>query len=148
MDGREYHYHTNDLDTVGAGRRAVGVPGSGVGAVVLNVTPVASTASSYVTVWPAGESQPLADDLVFTAPEDGPLRRSLFHRRFWAAARKRPGLRPCGSRSAPYGSRLLDRSWCLADGDRPAGGPRLRGDGPRPLRSPSTWRRGPSHRCP
>ena len=43
-----------------------GVPRSGVGAVVLNVTAVAPTASSYVTVWPAGEAQPLASNLNLT----------------------------------------------------------------------------------
>ena len=34
------------------------------------------------------------DDLVFTAPEGGPLRRSLFHRRFWAPATEAAGVAP------------------------------------------------------
>lgn len=34
------------------------------------------------------------DDLVFAAPEGGPLRRSLFHRRFWAPAAVEAGVAP------------------------------------------------------
>ena len=34
------------------------------------------------------------DDLVFTAPEGGALRRSLFHRRFWAPATEAAGVAP------------------------------------------------------
>lgn len=34
------------------------------------------------------------DDLVFAAPEGGPLRRSLFHRRFWAPATTEAGVAP------------------------------------------------------
>ena len=34
------------------------------------------------------------DGLVFTAPEGGPLRRSLFHRRFWAPATEAAGVAP------------------------------------------------------
>lgn len=34
------------------------------------------------------------DDLVFTAPEGGPLRRSLFHRRFWTPAIEEAGVAP------------------------------------------------------
>jgi plastocyanin len=40
-----------------------GVPASGVAAVVLNVTAVSPTSSSYLTAWPAGESQPNASNL-------------------------------------------------------------------------------------
>lgn len=44
-----------------------GVPSSGVGSVILNVTAVSPTAASYLTVWPAGQSRPLAANLNFTA---------------------------------------------------------------------------------
>jgi serine protease len=47
------------LGVVGVG----GVPASGVSAVLLNVTAVAPTAATYLTVWPAGESMPLASSL-------------------------------------------------------------------------------------
>jgi len=40
-----------------------GVPSSGVGAVALNVTATAPSATSYVTVWPAGAAQPNASNL-------------------------------------------------------------------------------------
>jgi hypothetical protein len=51
---------------------AAGVPASGVTAVVLNVTATDTTASSYVTVWPDGETQPTASNLNFTAGETIP----------------------------------------------------------------------------
>jgi hypothetical protein len=41
-----------------------GVPG-GADAVVLNVTATAPTASSYLTIWPAGQAKPLASSLNF-----------------------------------------------------------------------------------
>jgi len=44
-----------------------GVPFSGVTAVVLNVTAVSPTASSYVTVYPDGTNRPNASNLNFTA---------------------------------------------------------------------------------
>ncbi|MFT3791154.1 MAG: Calx-beta domain-containing protein [Rudaea sp.] len=53
------------LDFTVAGRG--GVPASGVGAVVLNVTVTQPTAPGYVTVWPTGSAQPLASNLNFTA---------------------------------------------------------------------------------
>ena len=40
-----------------------GVPAVGVGAVVLNVTGVAATANSFVTVWPVGAPRPTASNL-------------------------------------------------------------------------------------
>lgn len=40
-----------------------GVPGSGVSAVVINVTTTDATASGYVTVWPGDSSRPLASTL-------------------------------------------------------------------------------------
>jgi hypothetical protein len=49
-----------------------GVPSSGVTAVVLNVTAVNPTASSYVTVYPDGQARPLASNLNFTAGETIP----------------------------------------------------------------------------
>jgi hypothetical protein len=44
-----------------------GVPTTGVSAVVLNVTVTDPTAPGYLTVWPAGSSQPLASNLNFIA---------------------------------------------------------------------------------
>jgi hypothetical protein len=46
-----------------------GVPTSGVAAVVLNVTAVGPTASGFLTVWPAGATQPTTSNLNFT-PND------------------------------------------------------------------------------
>ena len=51
-----------DLQVTGRG----GVPGSGVEAVVLNVTATNSTGSGYATVYPAGVSRPGASKLNFT----------------------------------------------------------------------------------
>ena len=48
-----------DLTVNGRG----GVPDSGVGAVVLNVTAVDATAWSYITAWPTGASRPDASNL-------------------------------------------------------------------------------------
>ena len=44
-----------------------GVPASGVTAVALNVTVTEPTAGSFLTVWPAGEGQPLASNLNYEA---------------------------------------------------------------------------------
>jgi len=41
------------------------VPGSGVGAVVLNVTATDAVSGGYLTVWPKGEGRPLASSLNF-----------------------------------------------------------------------------------
>jgi len=49
-----------------------GVSASGVSAVVMNVTAVQGTLPSYLTVWPADVSQPLASNLNFTPGEDIP----------------------------------------------------------------------------
>lgn len=49
-----------------------GVPGSGVTAVVLNVTVTAPTATSYLTVYPDGQAVPLASNLNFTPGETIP----------------------------------------------------------------------------
>jgi hypothetical protein len=51
-----------------------GVPATGVSAVVLNVTVTDTTAPSYLTVWPAGTSRPLASNLNFTAGQTVPNR--------------------------------------------------------------------------
>ncbi len=50
---------TYPLQVLGRG----GVPTSGVSAVVLNVTAIAPTRSTYVTVWPAGIAQPSTSNL-------------------------------------------------------------------------------------
>ena len=44
-----------------------GVPASGVSAVVLNVTVADTSASSFLTVWPAGQSRPTASNLNWSA---------------------------------------------------------------------------------
>jgi hypothetical protein len=61
---------TINLQVTGRG----GVPASGVSAVVLNVTVTNPTASSFLTVWPAGTSQPLASNLNFVAGQTVPNR--------------------------------------------------------------------------
>jgi hypothetical protein len=47
-----------DVQVAGAG----GIP-SGAAAALLNVTATATTAASYLTVWPAGQAAPLASSL-------------------------------------------------------------------------------------
>jgi hypothetical protein len=51
-----------------------GVPVSGVGAVVLNVTVTSPTATGHLTVFPAGTALPLASNLNFVAGETVPNR--------------------------------------------------------------------------
>jgi hypothetical protein len=51
-----------DLSLLGRG----GVPGSGVSAVVLNVTATDPVSAGYITVWPTGSARPLASNLNFT----------------------------------------------------------------------------------
>jgi len=53
---------TRALTVTGAG----GVPATGVSSVVLNVTVTNPTNSSFLTVWPAGATRPLASNLNFT----------------------------------------------------------------------------------
>ncbi len=50
---------TFELDILGRG----GVPPTGVDSVVVNVTETEATASSFLTVWPAGAPRPLASNL-------------------------------------------------------------------------------------
>jgi uncharacterized protein YkwD len=59
---------TMDLQVTGAG----GVPSTGVSAVVLNVAVTAPTAPSYLTVFPSGESRPLAANLNYVAGQTVP----------------------------------------------------------------------------
>jgi hypothetical protein len=66
----------NAGQTLGAGQSinvqvtgAGGVPTTGVTAVVVNVTVVGPTASSYVTVFPEGTTQPVVSNVNFTAGE-------------------------------------------------------------------------------
>src|SRR5829696_8576036 len=49
-----------------------GVPASGVGAVVLNVTVTNTTAPSYLTVFPSGQALPTASNLNFMAGQTVP----------------------------------------------------------------------------
>lgn len=55
------HSLTVTVDSLG------GVPTSGVGAVVLNVTAVGATGSGYLTAYPAGQAVPLTSSVNFTA---------------------------------------------------------------------------------
>lgn len=48
------------------------VPATGVAAVVLNVTITEPTAQSHLTVYPAGESRPLASDLNYVPGDTAP----------------------------------------------------------------------------
>ena len=54
---------TLDIQVTGMG----GVPSSGVAAVIMNVTVTDTTAASYLTVYPQGQSQPLASNLNWVA---------------------------------------------------------------------------------
>ncbi|MBW3546662.1 MAG: fibronectin type III domain-containing protein [Actinobacteria bacterium] len=49
-----------------------GVPATGVGAVVLNVTAVGPTAPSHLTVWPTGAARPNASNVNFVAGQTVP----------------------------------------------------------------------------
>ncbi len=49
-----------------------GVPATGVGAVVLNITATSPTSGGFVTVYPTGESRPLASNLNFAAGQTTP----------------------------------------------------------------------------
>jgi serine protease len=57
---------TLNMQVTGTG----GVPASGVSAVVMNVTAVSPTASSFLTVYPEGTTQPLVANLVLSAGAD------------------------------------------------------------------------------
>jgi hypothetical protein len=49
-----------------------GVPASGVGAVVVNVTATQPTSDGFITVWPTGQPRPTASNVNFTAGETIP----------------------------------------------------------------------------
>ena len=53
----------------GAGHGSRGVPATGVGAVVLNVTTVASNRAGFVTIFRPGEAMPVASSLNFAADD-------------------------------------------------------------------------------
>ena len=55
-----------------AGDRGRWVPATGVGAVVLNVTGVAPTSSTYLTVWPGGAARPTASSLNLARNQTAP----------------------------------------------------------------------------
>ena len=57
-----------DLKVLGEG----GVPGAGVGAVVLNVTVTQPARGGYITVWPKGVTRPLASNLNFVKGQTRP----------------------------------------------------------------------------
>jgi hypothetical protein len=59
-----------DVKVSGAG----GVPGTGVGAVALNVTVTNPTAQSFLTVWPTGSTRPTASNLNFNPGQTVPNR--------------------------------------------------------------------------
>ena len=57
-----------DLDIAGRD----GLPTSGVGAVVINVTATQPTAQGFITVWPSGQSRPIASNLNFASAQTIP----------------------------------------------------------------------------
>jgi len=59
---------TLQLSVLGRG----GVPGSGVGAVAVNITSTGATAESYLTAWPTGAIRPTASNLNFTVGQTTP----------------------------------------------------------------------------
>jgi hypothetical protein len=59
-----------DVQVSGAG----GVPDTGAGAVVLNVTATDPTAQSFLTVWPTGSTRPTASNLNFSPGQTVPNR--------------------------------------------------------------------------
>jgi hypothetical protein len=59
---------TIDLTVINRG----GVPGSGVGAVALNVTATGPTAAGFMTVFPTGVTRPLSSNLNFVSGETTP----------------------------------------------------------------------------
>ena len=59
---------TRDLKVTGVG----GVPATGVGSVVLNVTVTGGTAPSHLTAWPSGVTKPLASNLNWPAGDTRP----------------------------------------------------------------------------
>jgi hypothetical protein len=61
---------TRNLQVTGVG----GVPATGVSAVALNVTVTNPTAPSFLTVWPAGATQPTASNLNFVGGQTVPNR--------------------------------------------------------------------------
>ena len=65
VTGKVGQASTVDLLVGGKG----GVPSTGVGAVVLNVTATEPTTSSFVTVWPADTTRPLASNLNLVADQ-------------------------------------------------------------------------------
>jgi hypothetical protein len=54
------------------GTTSGGIPATGVSAVVLNVTAVGPSAASFLTVWPAGATQPTASNLNYTSGDTVP----------------------------------------------------------------------------
>lgn len=66
--GRVLDGATLEVQVTGRG----GVPASGVGAVALNVTVTAPTASTYLTVWPTGSARPVASNLNVVAGQTRP----------------------------------------------------------------------------
>ncbi len=61
---------TLDVQVTGAG----GVPGAGVSAAILNVTATNTTAASFMTVWPVGDTRPTASNLNWVAGQTVPNR--------------------------------------------------------------------------
>lgn len=59
---------TRQVTVLGRG----GVPGTGVNSVALNITVTGATADSYLTVYPAGATQPTASNLNFSAGQTIP----------------------------------------------------------------------------
>jgi integrase len=67
----------------------------------------------------AGRARPGPDELVFVAPEGGPLRRSTFRTRVFNPAVRRAGFDGL-TFHAPFGGRAHGRSWCPSGGHQSA----------------------------
>ena len=63
-------YGSAQLDLGVAGR--AGLPASGIGAVVMNVTVTQPAAPGYITAWPSGQARPLASNLNYVPAQTVP----------------------------------------------------------------------------
>jgi hypothetical protein len=61
----------NGQISLGVAGRA-GLPASGIGAVVMNVTATQPSAPGFITVWPGGQNRPLASNLNYVAAQTVP----------------------------------------------------------------------------
>ncbi len=72
-DGIQWRGRLRGLDTVDVQiSGCAGIPTNATGAVVLNLTSTEASAPSFVTVWPSGESRPIASSLNTDPGQDTP----------------------------------------------------------------------------